>query len=209
MAKSHLFGIMFSLILMGCDAQKPFSAAADSSESTTALAGVSINIKDDGIYFSDTKVQLGGTLESWKAAISAPSRCTNAKVGTILCTWDSLGLEVGTEDTQKTVEFVNLYISIPEFLTDPHTVHYAALPPQSSFSGKLTFDGAVINPNTGFDEIRSKLNRNRNVRCGTLDCSTPHGTFSDKVLLFFHLKGTRKTDAIESIGFSLRDQSDE
>ncbi|WP_426212596.1 hypothetical protein [Massilia sp. TWP1-3-3] len=63
MAKSHLFGIMFSLILMGCDAQKPFSAAADSSESTTALAGVSINIKDDGIYFSDTKVQLGGTLE--------------------------------------------------------------------------------------------------------------------------------------------------
>ncbi|WP_426207929.1 hypothetical protein [Massilia sp. TWP1-3-3] len=147
--------------------------------------------------------------ESWKAAISAPSRCTNAKVGTILCTWDSLGLEVGTEDTQKTVEFVNLYISIPEFLTDPHTVHYAALPPQSPFSGELTFDGAVINPNTGFDEIRSKLNRNRNVRCGTLDCSTPHGTFSDKVLLFFHLKGTRKTDAIESIGFSLRDQSDE
>ena len=209
MSKSYIFGIVLSLILIGCDDQKSIAAVVDSPIQTIAKGGISITMKDDAIYFLDKKVQLGGTLESWKAAISVPSRCTKAKVGTILCTWDSLGLEVGTEDTQKTVEFVNLYISFPEFLTDPNTVHYAALPPQSPFSGKLTFDGAVINQNTGFDEIRSKLNRNRNVRCGTLDCSTPHGTFSDRVLLFFHLKGTRKTDAIESIGFSLRDQSDE
>ncbi|WP_426212598.1 hypothetical protein [Massilia sp. TWP1-3-3] len=163
-------------------------------------------MKDDAIYFLDKKVQLGGALESWRAAISAPSRCTKNKVGTIMCTWDSLGLEVGTEDTQKTVGFENLYISFPDFLTDPNTVHYAALPPQSRFSGELTFDGAVINQNTGFDEVRS--NRNRNVRCGTLDCSTPHGTFSDRVLLFFHLKGTRMTDTVESLSFSLREPPD-
>ncbi|WP_426101348.1 hypothetical protein [Massilia sp. TSP1-1-2] len=207
MLKSHLLGIMFSLMLMGCDAQNPVAAMADSPKPTTARASIAISMKDDGIYFSDKKVRLGGTLESWKAAISAPSRCTNAKVGAVLCIWDSLGLEVGTEDKQKTVEFVNLFISLPDDFTDPHTVHYSGLPPQAPFAGKLTFDGIVINKYTGFDEIRPKLNRNRYVHCGTLDCSTPQGKFSDEVLLFFHLKGTRKTDAIESIGFSLIDHS--
>ena len=138
MLKSHLFGILFSLILMGCDAQKPVAAVVESAKRNTTKPGISISMKDDAIYFSDIRVQLGGTLESWKAAISAPPRCTKAKVGAILCIWDSLGLEVGTEQTQKTVKFVNLFISLPEDFTDPDTVHYAGLPPQSPFSGKLT-----------------------------------------------------------------------
>ncbi len=209
MLKSRLFGVLFSIVLMGCDAQKPVAAVADSPKPTSGQTGVSITMKDDAIYFSDKKVQLGGTLDSWKAAISAPSRCTKPKTGTILCTWDSIGLEVGTEDTQKTVKFVNLYISIPEYFTDPTTVHYAPRPPHSPFAGTLTFDDAVINQNTEFAKIRSKLNPNRNVRCGLRDCAVPEGKFSDRVQLFFHLKGRRKTDTIESINFSLRDESDE
>ena len=94
MLTNYLFGILFSLILMGCDAQKSLAAVAESPNRSTAQAGIPISMKDDTIYFSDKKVQLGGTLESWKAAISTPPRCTKAKVGAILCIWDSLGLEV-------------------------------------------------------------------------------------------------------------------
>jgi hypothetical protein len=204
--KSADFKMLF-LGVLACIAFAPVIAAG-----VRTPAVVDIVINGSSIAFVGNKVQLGDSLSSWKKAVPGTPRCTDGKSPPIICTWDQIGLEVGSDDTKTSVEFASLFLLVPTVDTDPPpnnpdgtpaTASTAALPPRVPFSGRLKLDGMEITAATPFAHVRSGIDKTRNVRCGSLDCSGPHGKFGEQAKIFFELRGRSETESIARIGLSM------
>lgn len=176
---------------------------------------LNIVISGSSLAFGRGKVQLGQSLAQWKEAVGGKSRCTDERVTPVMCTWDGIGLEVGTDESRKNVKFANIFLRVPQAATYPHPPRpdgsapgrSAATPsPQSPFSGRLQLDRADISSKTSFKQARSLIDPRRNVRCGYLDCSSPQGSFGERAQIFFELDGRDENDFIARIGFSRTDE---
>jgi hypothetical protein len=212
MKKNRIGFALVALFLAACNVDAPVVAAP--SLSVKAAGAPDIVMSGSSIAFSGNKVRLGESLSSWKKAVPGTPRCTDGKSPPIICTWDQLGLEVGSDDAQTNVQFVSLFLRVPAVDTEPApnnpdgtpaAVSTAALPPKLPFSGRLQLDGMDITARTAFAQVRSGIDKSRNVRCGSLDCSGPHGKFGAGAKIFFELDGRSDTDAIARIGLAMVD----
>ena len=195
--------------LVVCDVGSAVRAAPSSSNpSGNKLIVV---MSGSTIAFNGAKVQLGQSIASWKNAVPGVPRCTDAMKSPVMCTWDEIGLEVGTDDSLKNVKFANIFLTVPEVDTDPlppspdgspASPSTVTLSPQRPFTGRLQLDGIDIGSKTSFSRLRASIAKDRNVRCGSRDCSSPHGRFGEGAKIFFELDGVRETDTITSIGLS-------
>ncbi len=209
MKKNRIGIALVALFLAACNVDAPVVAAPSAPAKTAGTPDIVMS--GSTIAFGGNKVQLGESLASWKKAVPGTPRCTDGKSPPIICTWDRLGLEVGSDDGQTKVQFASLFLRVPEVDTEPPpnnpdgtpaAVSTAALPPKLPFSGRLQLDGMEITAKTAFARVRAGIDTKRNVRCGSLDCSGPHGTFGDGAKIFFELDGRSDTDAIARIGLA-------
>ena len=177
-----------------------------------APAKMDISMKGSSIAFDGNPVQLGQSLLSWKKAIPAAIRCTDERVLPVMCTWDQIGLQVGTDDSGKNVKFASLFLLDPKIdleplpsLPDgtPAGVSHVPLPPKFPFLGRLQLDGVDITRNKQFSQVRDSIDKGRRVRCRISDCSLPHGSFGNGAQIFFELDGSSETNTIARIGLSL------
>jgi hypothetical protein len=208
--KNNRIGIaLVALILTACNVDAPVAAAP--SVPVKKAGAPEIVMSGSSIAFAGNKVQLGQSLASWKKAVPGTPRCSNGKSPPIICTWDQLGLEVGSDDALTNVQFASLFLRVPAVDTEPPpnnpdgtpaAVSTAALPPKLPFSGRLQLDGMAITAATAFAQVRSGIDQSRNVRCGSRDCSGPHGKFGDGAKIFFELDGRSDTDPIARIGLA-------
>lgn len=209
--KKLTVGIALAALVLGaCTVDTPVSAAPGSG--AQAGAAPAIAMSGSSIIFAGNALQLGQPLSSWKKTVPGTPRCTDGKSPPVICTWDQLGLEVGTDDAQKNVQFASLYLHVAPVDTDPPppnpdgtpaTPSTAALPPKLPFSGRLQLDGMDITASTAFAQVRAGIDQTRNVRCGSRDCSSPHGKFGNGGKIFFELGGRSEMDTISRIGLSL------
>lgn len=158
-----------------------------------------IILKDSSLSV-DGDLKFGSPIEVWKKKLGGEPRCRGEAPRMSICVWDTLGLEVGTNDgSSPTVEFLVVHLSIPtkdpaEALFKTNADGTPSAPsiewrPRNPFAGYLELDGFGIDAETKFWEIRSSVNPARNLRCGVLDCSFPHGSFGEHGLLALYLAG--------------------
>ena len=203
----------FSLIPTACNVES--AILGPTVLGSPKVGALSIVISGSRIAFARGKVQLGQSLAHWKETIGGKPRCTDERVAPVMCTWDEIGLEVGTDDGLKNVKFANIFLRVPLAATypppsrpdgSPAGVTTATPSPRSSFPGRLQLDGADISSKTSFKHVRSSIDPRRNVRCGYRDCSSPHGRFGDRAQIFFELDGRDENNSIARIGFSRTDE---
>lgn len=197
------------LSLVGCNVD-----AAVNNVSNSAVVANSYYIIMDGssISFDGNKVQLGQSMVAWKRAIGSQPRCSDERRAPVVCTWDALGLEVGSDDGLKKVKFANLFLRVPDYNSDPLPllpdgspagVSTASASPRYPFAGRLELDGVDITHKKPFREVRASIDQQRYVRCGFRDCSNPHGNFGGGAKIFFELDGRIENDSIVRIGLSV------
>lgn len=146
-----------------------------------------IVILKNAVYFNGKMLKFGDSLESWKKIIAGNPRCFPG--GMTMCIWDDLGLKVGTTDKMpENVTLLNLHINFSEAEKDEINSAYQAgqtaskresYLPKKAFTGNLRLDGYLIDEKTEFSDIASNVDVNRDLRCGSRDCSFPIGIFSE------------------------------
>ena len=198
-----------SCALVVCDVGSAVREAPSFSNPSEKM--LTVVMSGSTIAFNGAKVKLGEPMASWKKAVPGVPRCTDAMKSPVICTWDEIGLEVGTDDTLKNVKFANIFLTVPERDTDPlppspdgspASPSTVTLSPRHPFVGRIQLDGIDIGSKTSFSRLRASIAKDRNVRCGSRNCSSPHGTFGEGAKIFFELDGVRETDTISSIGLS-------
>jgi hypothetical protein len=168
-----------------------------------------ITVKEGTIQIDGKTVVFGANLSSWIGALPEGRRCLSKKNDLTLCIWDDIGIAVGTSIRHPAlVKFIVIYLNVedipqwdsrlPDGSTMPTPPDYR---PKSVFRGYLELDGFGIDAKTKFWEIRSATSPNRNLRCGTRDCSHPQGKFSDRANLYLRLNGS--TESGELYEFSI------
>lgn len=192
---------LLSLALASC---KVDSAVVEAPASSVASAiNFHIAIRESNISFGGKNVKMGQSLDDWKKAVPGTPRCTDEQIAPLMCTWDNVGLQVGTDDGLKNVKFASLFLLVPTIDPDPLPplpdgspagVSTVARPPQKPFTGRLQLDGVDITAKLPFSNVRSSIDRRRNVRCGSRDCSIPHGKFGNGAQIFFELDGRSESD---------------
>ena len=204
------FGIgLVSFALVACNVDSAILGAPSSSAPPADKSGIVMT--GASIAFDGNKVQLGQSLATWKKTVPGTPRCTSERVSPVMCTWDQLGLQVGTDDGLKNVEFASLFLVRHQADTEPLPPRPDGSParvstvtprPEKPFSGRLQLDGVEITPKTQFSKVRASIDQSRNVRCRLHDCSLPHGSFGNGTQIFFELNGRSEADTIVRIGFA-------
>jgi len=149
-----------------------------------------IIIRDELIFINGKNIALGHSLKRWLSAIPEAPRCTSQKNELTLCIWDNLGIKIGTSTKHPNIaKFVDITLNVepadPYFPDRPNV-----FAPKKAFPGYLELDGYGIDAQTKFYEIRANANQDRNIRCGSRDCSHPHGGFSKTASMYMRLNST-------------------
>lgn len=155
-----------------------------------------IEVRNAKIFVNERVLSLGDPLDAWLKAVPSTPRCNSSKSDATLCIWDDLGIAVGTSPTNPTIaKFLNVSVNLepadPLFPDRPRPFR-----PKQAFPGYLELDGYGIDAKTQFWEIRAKADPKRNLRCGSRDCSHPHGSFSDKANLYLRLNGATENSTL-------------
>ncbi len=166
-----------------------------------------IEVRNDKIFVNERALSLGAPLEIWLKAIPSTPRCDASKGDATLCIWDTLGIAIGTSPTSPTItKFLNVSVNLepadPLFPDRPRPFR-----PKQAFPGYLELDGYGIDAKTQFWEIRAKADPKRNLRCGSRDCSHPHGGFSDKANLYLRLNGATENSTLYEFTISADEDS--
>lgn len=169
--------------------------------------------KNGRVSFNGQELKIGESISVWKRILPRGPRCFEE--GAILCVWDDLGLEVGTNHKKmQKVKFVNLYLNFFEDLdgNDAHNLYDAAKEensgyrPHHVYPGYLELDNVRIGRNTAFSEVQNNSS-NKTLRCGLKDCRFPSGAFGDHANVFFELNSPSRNGIIGEISLSERDEN--
>lgn len=160
-------------------------------------------------------VAMGASMSSWRAVLPGSPRCTSEKNSGVLCAWDQLGIEVGSEfRAPKVSKYLIISLNKEELPPwNPQMPDGSIKPappdlrPQNVFSGYLQLDGYGIDAQTKFWEIRASADPKRNLRCNSRDCSHPHGRFSDKANLYLRLNSATEYGNVYELTISADGQS--
>ncbi len=173
--------------------------------------GPMLVLKDGKIYFNEKNLALGESMQSWKKIIGAGSVC-GEKQWPQWCKWDALGIVIGTSMKKNDrVEYLTVYLNnkpsenelnFPELAKHGKPVAHPWVVART-FPGYFEFDGYGIDRKTKFWEIRSSVNRVRQLRCGLRDCSNPIGALNETVGIYMKLAGRSEYDALQEINLSL------
>jgi hypothetical protein len=155
-----------------------------------------IIISGESIVVDGRRLRIGDSLETWKKALPGKPSCWGSD--SVNCSWDQLGIQVGTYRNAP-ARVTGISILLSKKPADP----YVALPryspngklvpspidrgPKHPFPGYFELDGHGIDAKSEFWEVRANADPKRKLRCGTIDCSHPHGGFSDKASLYLRL----------------------
>lgn len=160
-------------------------------------------------------VAIGASMSSWRAVLPGEPRCTSANNTDVLCTWDDLGIEVGSAfRTPKVSKYLIISLNkedLPPWNPQMPDGSIKSAPPdlrpKNTFSGYLQLDGYGIDAQTKFWEIRASADPKRNLRCNSRDCSHPHGGFSNKANLYLRLNSTTEYGNVYELTISADGQS--
>ena len=168
-------------------------------------------IKNESIYFNGVKLALGDSLQTWKDALSGKPRCNKGRI--VVCVWEEYGLQLGTDDSlNPRARFLNIYVSFVD--DEGNDLGRSFYPDGKSnlaindwqvhevFPGYLELDGYGIDSSSMFWEIKSEVNKKRNLSCGIRDCATPVGAFGDDGELQFRLNGNHERSTVRKFSIS-------
>ena len=136
-----------------------------------------ISIEGSAFVINGKKVWLGESLAMWQKTLPGKARCISSKSDITLCVWDEIGVDIGTDEADKTrVVFINV-----ELVPDKNTLgnETSQFSPLKSFPGLLSLDGIPILPTTRFRDLRNTVPARWGLSCGGHDCSNPTGNFQD------------------------------
>lgn len=213
-----IVGCAVILALSSCSAKdaavsashRATSAVNKAASMETAVAHApGIQIEGDTITFAQGKVKIGDSMDAWRKAIPGVPRCTADPDPPAICTWDTLGIQLGTDKSLKNAEFFIVYLNLPvddmQSSAGADVGDTASRMPKAAFRGQFKIDGFSISSQTPFSDVRSGIAQKRNVRCGTLDCSSPHGRFGSDAKIYMRLVGRRAEDPIMRISIERLD----
>ncbi|NGZ84942.1 DUF7738 domain-containing protein [Duganella aceris] len=168
-------------------------------------------LKDGRISLNDRRLVLGDSMQSWKKIIGDGSVCGEQKWPK-WCKWEALGIAIGTSmKRDDRVEYVTVYLNkdpsqnevdFPDLDKNGKPVPHPWIV-EGLFPGYLELDGFGIDRKTQFWEIRSSVNRTRDLRCGLRDCSHPVGALSETVGIFIKLTGNHERAELRELSLSL------
>jgi hypothetical protein len=175
-----------------------------------------IIIKGETITIDGKTVAVGGTLDSWKNALPGTPSCEvgnpRKKLAATICYWHHAGIELLTFHSNfDAVKQVSIYLNLESFEASDHVITYpdgtkvmpkGRFQPDHAFPGYLEIDGYGIDSKTEFWEVSRSVDPQRNLHCGTLDCSHPGGYFSDLASLYLRLNNTSERGNIYEISIS-------
>lgn len=173
-----------------------------------------IIIRGSEISINGTRVSIGDPIASWRNTLTESPVCHENSVRT-LCVWDQLGIQVTTQSIKNAAVldftvYQNIEPLAPWNPQLPDGSMMKAPPdyrPKQAFPGYLELDGYGIDAKTQFWEIRAKADPKRNLRCGSRDCSHPHGGFSDKANLYLRLNGATENSTLYEFTISANEDS--
>jgi hypothetical protein len=183
--------------------RKSEKARADVSEKYPKI----IVIKDK-LLFEGKELRLGDSMDSWKKIIAGDPRCFQDKPQ--FCVWDDTGLEIKTRgDQNKSITSFTIHFNFFNVGQNGNKYGVSSSPtpaeiydwlPHKVFNGYFELDGFGIDSSTQFRDVLSNVT-NRNLRCGTFDCSNPSGTFSEEADIYISLDSRRDSGRVKE--FSL------
>lgn len=173
--------------------------------------GATPEIIIDGITITvnGAPLQIGMPYDQWALAIGGKPRCRVVDPDTI-CIWDDLGLTTLHSEQKRIVQLeVHLRLQKKEPWDGLVTTFPDGSPapppldmyPHKPFPGYLSLDNFGIDSETKFWEVL-KSDEKRNLRCGLLDCASPHGAFSKNANLYMDLNGGSEESTIRVITFA-------
>ncbi|HEX8610956.1 MAG TPA: hypothetical protein VF800_06665 [Telluria sp.] len=138
-----------------------------------------------GIDFDHTHLRLGDSMKRWKDVLKGKPRCSDEKPVPVMCVWDSLGIQLLTEGGKKDgVIQLAVHLSFDDnWWMDMGTEKPDGTPaspvvnwmPHHPFRGYLEVDGVGIDAETKLSSVLAGVKRERNFRCGFLDCTVARG----------------------------------
>jgi len=153
-----------------------------------------IIIKKDRLFFNSKELRLGKSIESWKKIIAGNPRCFQDEPK--FCVWDDAGLEIKTRgDKEHSVTSFTIYFNFFDagqggnkygVSTHPTPAEIHDWLPREVFNGYFELDGFGIDSATQFRDIMN-YSAERNLHCGTFDCSNPSGPFSEEANIYISL----------------------
>lgn len=174
-----------------------------------------IIVKGNEIFINGTSVAIGQPIDKWKNALPKTAIC-RGQVRQV-CKWDLLGIEVSTQSLSNTAVFdVIFYFNLEQheswtYATERPDGTPATPPidyrPKHPFPGYFELDGYGIDAKTEFWEIRARADPYRELRCGSHDCSHPHGAFSDKETLYLRLNKATDRGTLYELTISGHEES--
>lgn len=146
---------------------------------------VAIEIANSTISVNGRKLWLGNSLNSWKSALPGSFRCVSESNSVVICVWDELGIVIGTDDIEKTkANYLKLLLLLDKEDIGYNTPIYF---PRRPFIGSLVLDGVALDRSIPFEEIRRRVDPQRQLDCGGSDCGNPAGGFSDGAAIYMQL----------------------
>lgn len=148
------------------------------------------------ILFNNKPLVLGGRIDEWRSVIGKGSTCSPKSEHPMWCKWDALGMEItATFERPQFVSQFKIHLSreVNEDLYDilPRDAKGQSVDPvwlsKGVFPGHLEIDGFGIDKQTKFWELRSSVDRHRDLRCGLRDCSHPRGLFGQDAAIYLRL----------------------
>ncbi|ELX09930.1 hypothetical protein Jab_2c20140 [Janthinobacterium sp. HH01] len=158
-------------------------------------------VKGSTITFNGKQLVLGQRIEQWQKIIGKGAVCARRNERPLWCKWDGLGIEIaGSFDHPAQVAQINVRFNrdADEGLYDLRARDAQGNPidpiwlSKGVFPGYLEFDGFGIDKHTRFWEIQANVDRQRNLRCGLLNCHQPHGTLGDTANVYMVLNSGDK-----------------
>lgn len=165
------------------------------------------------IRYNDEGLPLRSNISNWTRVLGSDVQCSKTRGVPMLCKWDRLGIEVGSDGVgSKSVDFVNVYLKseLADY-TRPATPKGKPPPPipefivRGSFPYVLLFGDARVTSTTTFSELREKSDPSMRLRCDVDDCQFPHGSFGEKATVSFSLNGRTARNTINMVTISAVD----